>query len=655
MNLQTLREHADEHGIIEKDNTTYIVSDDGDSESRSEDDSDTLIDDESDNDLQSRGLTSPQSSIFDSKIQEQYNMMINMTLELVRDTTIVKKNDEMLTAYGTGVLLTRNGACGSMEIRLPFGGKLYHRQPEIVHKVLSPEDYEQANEHLEQIRRLGLTAQSEQWNVPIIDEVCVACLFDKPYCNATNSSQDNSTTIASQNAKKLSKAAAIEKSKKNRRSWFGRFSSASTSTVESKSKVAAPVTKESNGMLKKKRKTTRTKFCDVCGNPVCTKHITPAAAGNQFRMCVDCQFDFTQMFETTSSDKMTQNGINSNLLDLDHIPQLTQTLDRLLIYYTRMALNLTFCVPSLKELVERLTSKERNNTKISLGTGGISFVGAALGVAGTAALLTPAGPLLLLAAVATSASSAAIQGGQLGYNALFNMSLKEANQLADRIVGWHGLCTGILDTLEQLRQTLLQQIVAVTSQNSDDDSTDRNTSDNGDTSEMNAKRKEQQEKDALLMQKVLNSRSHLSGTVEKYTSDQSLEVLNTLALGSYHTTRHGLTGVGLTASMGASYSQIINASIQTVPVVGGAFSLGCMAMDASIIASSFNKLQKPSSKGVALHRIGKSFLSRMPATIQYEVEALLDAINDLKERQQEAQIIQQQDLIEQELEELNNL
>ena len=105
--------------------------------------------------------------------------------------------------------------------------------------------------------------------------------------------------------------------------------------------------------------------------------------------------------------------------------------------------------------------------------------------------------------------------------------------------------------------------------------------------------------------------------------------------------------------MGASYSQMLNASIQTVPVVGGAFSLGCMAMDMTHIASTINKLQKPSEKAVALHNIESSFFSQIPVTIQHEVAALLGAINILKERQQEAQRSEQQDLIEQELEELN--
>mmetsp|Transcript_47635 Transcript_47635/g.53917 ORF Transcript_47635/g.53917 Transcript_47635/m.53917 type:complete len:134 (+) Transcript_47635:160-561(+) len=131
-----------------------------------------------------------------------------------------------------------------------------------------------------------------------------------------------------------------------------------------------------------------------------------------------------------------------------------------------------------------------------------------------------------------------------------------------------------------------------------------------------------------------------------------MEILNTLALGSYHTTRHGLTGVGLTASMGASYSQMINASIQTIPVVGAAFSVGCMAMDASNIASTLQKLQQPSSKAVALRQVEESFPVHIPATIQYEVEALLGAMHQLKEQQEEAQRTQQQELIEKELEEL---
>ena len=618
-NLQTIRDSSNS----EKDDTTYILSDndcddaDADTHSDEFDDENSSSNSNSNSNSVSKSYRSdntPQStrsrkqSFYDAKIQDQYHMMISMTLELVRDMTFVRKNDEVLTAYGKGVMISRQQN-GSMEIKLPFG-KLYHRQPEMVHKIISPSEYEQAMEHLEQVRKLGLTTQSQQWNVPIVEEACVACLFDRPFCKTGKEKtwvmENNANiNIASQDvhAKQKSATAIANAKNKNRRSWFGRLTSASTATSNLKS--AAPLVKERNGMLKKNKKLTRTKFCDVCGNPVCSKHIIPSQS-QQFRMCADCEFDFSQMFETTSSDKMTQGGggINSNLLDLDHIPQLTQTLDRLLTYYTRMSLHLTFCAPNMRELADRLTAKERTNSRIVLGAGGISFVGAALGVAGAAALLTPAGPALLLAAVATSASSAAIQGGHSGYNALFNMSLKEANQLADRILGWHGLCLGILDALEQLRQTLLQQVLAIaanakevpavtlnvngTSSNTNGNgntladsgrcdsinskmnmNSNANASDTGDSSSENSsddgncngeeengnqnesetaatttaanKKRNQQEKDALLLRQVLNSRT--LNTNKKSTSEQSLEVLNTLALGTYHTTRNGLTGV----------------------------------------------------------------------------------------------------------------
>ena len=407
----------------------------------------------------------------------------------------------------------------------------------------------QALDHLEQVRKLGLTAQCQKWNVPLLEEVCVPCLFNKPYTTAstTSSSNDNKAT------------AAI--AKKTKRSWFSRASrSSSTSSTSSSdptrdtnpNRRVVQVALEKDvisGKIHKKKKTTKTKFCDVCGNPVCSKHIMPTPGGQQFRMCVDCQFDLTQMFTDTNNtntrksntynnSRNSNSRLNRNLLELDHLPQLTQTLDRLLYYYTRMVVHLTFAVPNLRELADRLTSKQRSDSKIRLGTGGLSFVGAALGVAGAAAMITPAGPALLIAAVATSATSAAIQGTHMGYNAT-NLNQKEAHQVADRILGWHGLCLGILEALEQVRQVLLQELLALAI-----------VEDDAETPFSGADHLQQQlrrrEKNAILLQQVVNSRSsHNTGTntSTKSTTDQSVEVLNMLASGTYHTTRHGLTGV----------------------------------------------------------------------------------------------------------------
>ena len=135
MNLKTLlRENS---GRTE--NSASVVSEEGE-------ESESWDDDNFDDNLDDREPTSTKKSEVDARLHEQYQVMINMTMELVRDITIPKRNDEVLTSYGTGVLLTRNGSCGSMEIELPFGAKLYNRQPEMVHKVITPEAYEQAIE-----------------------------------------------------------------------------------------------------------------------------------------------------------------------------------------------------------------------------------------------------------------------------------------------------------------------------------------------------------------------------------------------------------------------------------------------------------------------------------------------------------------------------
>ena len=79
-----------------------------------------------------------------------------------------------------------------------------------------------------------------------------------------------------------------------------------------------------------------------------------------------------------------------------------------------MVLQLCFVIPTLRDVAANLTTKERRNSHIALGTGGLSFVGAALGVAGAAALLTPVGHVILLAAAATVKKVAAAPASSSG-------------------------------------------------------------------------------------------------------------------------------------------------------------------------------------------------------------------------------------------------
>ena len=91
MNLQSLRDDNDDddYGGDKTEEGPNFVSDADEGESDS-DEEDTFSDNEYEDDLHSRDISSPQAAC-DAKLFEQYHTMIDMTLELVRDITIVKK------------------------------------------------------------------------------------------------------------------------------------------------------------------------------------------------------------------------------------------------------------------------------------------------------------------------------------------------------------------------------------------------------------------------------------------------------------------------------------------------------------------------------------------------------------------------------------
>jgi hypothetical protein len=273
----------------------------------------------------------------------------------------------------------------------------------------------------------------------------------------------------------------------------------------------------------------------------------------------------------------------------------------------------------LKQLASQLTEHHQRHSKIAIGTNAVGFVGAALGVAGAVALVTPAGPAILLAAIATQATSGVLQGG---HAIAKKMSSKDANKLADRCLGWYGLCLSILQALEALRGDLIWQRTELIVGDDWDMSTDSTD---------------------LLNALLENGRRNVS------TSDQALLVWKTLSYGTYQTTRQGLTGVAISAQMGATHAQLIASTIQAVPVVGAAFSVGCMAMDAGNIASNLGKMQKPHAKAVALSGVVIGFPKFIGPSIQSEVEALVAALTELRNKQDEVRTRKEHNLIEQEL------
>lgn len=498
-------------------------------------------------------------------LKDMYQRMLNMTVELIDDISLnLRPGNRVLTSYGKGTIIkkeslpTCNGkqdtVPSSYKVKLDWGGILYCPRPTFVHKLLSTEEYGQAMENLEEVRKLQLSIQSIEWGIkPQVDESCVACLFRKP---------------------------EIHSSSRRKRSSYLWRSSSSASSMASDVPIA----------------TTKTQRCDVCGNPVCRKHKITMNAGDVefFIMCVDCSNDLNQ----------TELHLNP------HHPQLLPNLQRLVLYYKRMRLQLCFCIPNFAELGHQLTYKQKRDGAISLGNSALGFVGAALGVAGAAAVLTPAGPAILLAAVATSATSGTFQSMHASYNRF--LSSKTANQIADRCLGWHGLCLAILNALEMLRKDLIVE-----------------------------------ENDFRLdyLKKILDNKNNN----EADTKPQSIEILNSLALNSFSTTRSAMTGVGVTSAMGASYSQAINSSLQGIPVVGAAFSVGCMAMDANNMAASVKLLTTPAQKAIALQGVEQSFMRHIPNSIVSTVAAIMKAVDGLHLQMAEQRQEDERALIEAEL------
>ena len=577
------------------------------------------------------------------KSEVPYRDMLNMTMELVQDIYLnLRKDDRVMTNFGFGTVMEvprRRQSCfssrkpcqqhtstckdgdataslSSLVIKLDFGGTLYLRNGrEFVHKCLSTNSYDEAMDHLEQIRKLQLAAQCQDWGVdiPQNEDACVACMFKKPEFSSLYSSSSSSRSPASND-------------NNGRRGWaarmgFGggsRSSSPANKTNDDASERPNSTSsqQESKNLLNTKTARPSKQRCDVCGNPVCPYHKLPSLGGHEyFCMCVDCQHDLTQAEHqwksTRSKNKLTGSAPY-------HSPEWwTQwhgNLQRLVLYYTRMAIQLTTVVPGLHDLAAQLTSKQKIDSRISIGNSALGFVGAALGVAGAAAMVTPAGPAILLAAVATSATSGTLQFSHQSYNKY--LSKKEAHQLADKVLGWHGLCLGILNGLEQLRLDLLSEVVVGRMKPSANDS----TTGDGDTKALNHQNS--------------NASNNRTGTTTD-SSKASLEIWNTLAVGSFTTTRQAMTMTGATAAMGASYSQAVTTTLQGIPVVGGIFSVGCMAMDAANIQAALKQLQTPSQKGEALLQIQNVFCkpnwqsAKLPNNIEEHVGLIQHAMDQL--------------------------
>ena len=77
-----------------------------------------------------------------------------------------------------------------------------------------------------------------------------------------------------------------------------------------------------------------------------------------------------------------------------------EKMQRIMTMYDRLHVLLHVALPFFPHLVERLQLNQVRNNRVGVGTAGVGIDSGALGLAGTAAILTPAGVPLLLASLA---------------------------------------------------------------------------------------------------------------------------------------------------------------------------------------------------------------------------------------------------------------
>ncbi|CAJ1969762.1 unnamed protein product [Cylindrotheca closterium] len=415
----------------------------------------------------------------------------------------------------------------SNKIALPWG--ILCTRLQNIHRKLPELEFQEAMDHLNEVRKLHFAVECQKLNIPLQIDGCTACLLERPeYKVKRNQNQSRWNRFKQR----------VDESRKNKKQHLW--------------------------------------VCDVCGNPVCKFHDRQQqkGGGDHFHMCVDCSYDLNQV----------EHQLNP------YHPNVLQSLERLLLLYTRMCLQLSFWMPYVPELCSQIFQKQRKNAKISLANTSLGFVGAALGVASAATMLTPAGPAILIAAMATSATSGTLQATHQGYDKYF--SSKVTHEISDRLIAWQGLCCGILQSLEQLRRDLLAE------------------------------------------------RQHFSasatfGHFSIKNNKKEADVWSTLAVGSMGVTRSAFTGVGVTASMGAGYAQVINSGLQTIPLVGAAFSVTYMAMDAGNIYSHLQQLSTPNSYIIRLKQLQNAQTNGgLPhvSTVETEVDMLDKAIRDINSK-----------------------
>ncbi|KAL7555563.1 hypothetical protein ACA910_013039 [Epithemia clementina (nom. ined.)] len=322
-------------------------------------------------------------------------------------------------------------------------------------------------------------------------------------------------------------------------------------------------------------KSNKTEPCLLCASPTCSaSHASKTFLKENVVLCLECE----SLFQTSEGG-----------LEDDMAIGLQQQLERLTDAYDRAFLLLRYSSQFIPELVKQLQEEESRDDKVNLGTSSVGVMTGLMGFAGAAALLTPAGPPLLLASFVFGTSNAAVGLGYSANKYYWRSDSASPTQVANRLLTLYGFLLAAMERIVTVRE----QVQA--------DKT---------------------------MGNVESSKDAEGGEGRNAYLDALSQ--------SFTVTRRTNTTLLVTSAAGYTASGSVFEAIGAAPVIGQAFSAAIIVLDYQTATSTLKKIQQGSVNEKAQmlqERCDLPALMKLPTTsdLEAEVQDILRAVDQTRQ------------------------
>jgi hypothetical protein len=304
-----------------------------------------------------------------------------------------KKGNKVLTGYGEGIVVQTRPEDGVCVVKLSFGTIFVSPAVHLMRKTMTNEEINASFEAYENMRKMNWEVECNEMGVPCDHTKCQQCVRENAQKERLGSNKSSSSFFSSINVV--------------------------SNPFQSKKKVDP---------------------CLLCASPACIPdHSSKSFAKDKITLCLNCEALFH--YETIYKE-------------LANATTVRQRLEKLVEAYDRAFLVLRYSSQFIPTLVEQLHKEASHDDKVTLGTSSVGFLSGAMGFAGAATLLTPAGPPLLMASLVFGTGNAAVG---MGYNTRRywqNVQSASPTQVANRLLTLYGFLQAAMEIIVTLQEKL---------------------------------------------------------------------------------------------------------------------------------------------------------------------------------------------------------